>query len=46
MDINRNELNIEAFLSNANKVIEHVNHVWKYGKVKLYTIIEQDVWEV
>jgi len=30
----------------ANKVIENVKKVWDIGDVKLYTIVENEVWEV
>jgi len=32
-------------LPHANKVVEHVKNVWK-GDIKLYTIIEDEVWEI
>ena len=30
----------------ANRVIENVKKVWNIGDVKLYTIVENEVWEV
>ena len=30
----------------ADKVIEHVRNIWRFGEVKLFTIVENDVWEV
>jgi len=32
-------------LAHANKVVEHIRHIWK-DEVKLYTIIEEEVWEI
>ena len=32
-------------LDNANKVIEHIKSIWK-DNVKLYTIIEDELWEI
>ena len=32
-------------IQNANKVVEHVKHIWKKN-VKLYTIVEEEVWEI
>ena len=33
-------------LSYANKVVEQIEFLWGPGEVKLYTIIEEEVWEV
>ena len=30
----------------ADKVVSHVKKIWKKGNVKLFTIVENDVWEV
>jgi stage V sporulation protein R len=33
-------------LQYANKVIKNIEEIWKIGDVKLYTIVENDVWEI
>ena len=33
-------------LDYADNVVEHVRKIWREGEVKLFTIIENDVWEI
>lgn len=33
-------------LKYANKVVSHITSLWRVGEVKLYTIIENDLWEI
>jgi len=33
-------------LNYANKVVKHIKNLWHIGDVKLYTIIENDLWEI
>ena len=33
-------------LDYADNVVSHVRHLWKEGGVKLFTIIENDIWEI
>ena len=33
-------------LSYANKVVEHIEAIWGNKGVKLYTIVEEEIWEV
>ena len=33
-------------LNYANKVVEHVSNIWHEGEVKLFTIVENDIWEI
>ena len=32
-------------LSHANKVVEHIRKIWQKD-VKLYTVVEDEVWEI
>ena len=32
-------------LNYANYVVEHIKKIWK-DNVKLYTIVEEDIWEI
>ena len=33
-------------LDYADSVVEHIRRIWNEGDVKLFTIIENDVWEI
>jgi len=33
-------------LDYADSVVDHIRQIWKEGDVKLFTIIENDVWEI
>ena len=33
-------------LDYADNVVNHVRYLWREGDVKLFTIIENDVWEI
>ena len=33
-------------LGQADNTVKHISKLWKGGDVKLYTIVEEDVWEV
>ena len=33
-------------LGHADNTVKHISKLWKGGDVKLYTIVEEDVWEV
>jgi len=33
-------------IQHGNKVVEHIRHLWETKNVKLYTIVEEEIWEI